>query len=253
MHDRPELRQSFAGTVAIVTGGASGIGHETAKRLLQLGATVVATDIAEKPDGFPQDENIRYVRHDVTDRSSWKRVVDQVVDEFGKVDTLVNCAGILREGNLESTSLEQWRHVIAVNVEGTFAGVQAVIPHMPASGGAIVNLASVSGSRADAKLLAYTTSKSAVANLTREIALDCARRGSNIRCNSVSPGVVATAMIDDFFGSGVEATMAEWIETQPVRRTISPAEVAELIVFLAGPDSTFVTGADFPIDCGATA
>ncbi len=253
MQDQPALQEGFAGKVAIVTGGVSGIGLATATRLLQLGATVAATDIAPKPDGFPESENARYIRHDVTDRASWKNVVDQVVDEFGRVDILVNCAGILREGTLESTTLDEWRQVIAVNVEGTFCGAQTVIPHMPPAGGAIVNLASVSGSRADAKLLAYTTSKSAVVNLTREIALDCARRGTNIRCNSVSPGVVDTAMIESFFGSGVDATLPEWIDTQPLRRAIAPSEVADIIVFLAGSDSTFVTGADFPIDCGATA
>ncbi len=139
------------------------------------------------------------------------------------------------------------------SVQVSQRGAQTVIPHMPPAGGAIVNLASVSGSRADAKLLAYTTSKSAVVNLTREIALDCARRGTNIRCNSVSPGVVDTAMIESFFGSGVDATLPEWIDTQPLRRAIAPSEVADIIVFLAGSDSTFVTGADFPIDCGATA
>ncbi|BCG86695.1 short-chain dehydrogenase [Mesorhizobium sp. 113-3-9] len=249
----PSNQEGFTGKVAIVTGGVSGIGLATVTRLLHLGATVVATDIAPRPDGFPKSENARYVRHDVTDRASWKNAVDRVVDEFGRIDILVNCAGILREGTLESTTLKEWRQVMAVNVEGTFCGVQAVIPHMPASGGAIVNLASVSGSRADAKLVAYTTSKSAVVNLTREIALDCARRGTNIRCNSVSPGVVDTTMIENFFDASVDVTLPEWLDTQPLRRSIAPAEIADIIVFLAGSDSTFVTGADFPIDCGATA
>ena len=246
-------QEAFHGKVAIVTGGGSGIGLATVRRLLELGATVVAADVAQPPAGFPEEANARYVSHDVTDRASWKRLVEETVDTFGQVDILVNCAGILREGNLETTSLAAWRQVFAVNVEGTFCGAQAVIPHMPASGGAIVNLASVSGSRGDARLLAYTTSKSAVVNLTREIALDCARRGTNIRCNSVSPGVVDTQMIENFFAGGVDATIGDWIATQPVRRTIAAHEVADLIVFLAGPDASFVTGADFPIDCGAMA
>lgn len=246
-------QDGFRGKVAIVTGGGSGIGLATVRRLVELGATVVAADVAPSPSTFPDAANARYVSHDVTDRASWKRLVEQTVDAFGPVDILVNCAGILREGNLETTSLAAWRQIIAVNVEGTFCGAQAVIPHMPASGGAIVNLASVSGSRGDARLLAYTTSKGAVVNVTREIALDCARRGTNIRCNSVSPGVVDTQMIETFFAGGVDATIGEWVASQPVRRTIGAHEVAELIVFLAGPDASFVTGADFPIDCGAMA
>ncbi|MBL8584716.1 MAG: SDR family oxidoreductase [Rhizobiaceae bacterium] len=241
----------FSGKVAIVSGGASGIGLATANLLAELGARVIATDIAGRPDGLGR--TVDFMSHDVTDRDAWRAVGARTVAALGHVDILVNCVGVLSEGNLKTTSLAEWRRVIAINVEGTFNGCQAIIPLMPPSGGSIVNMASVSGSRGDANLIAYTASKGAVVMLTREVALDCARRGTNIRCNSVSPGVVDTAMIADFFAARPSATLPEWLASQPVARTIAPAEVAELIVFLSGPEASFVTGADFPIDCGASA
>lgn len=235
--------------IAIVTGGASGIGQATAGRLSASGATVVVADLV-RPTALP--DGAEFTTLDVTDQQAWHRLAEDIASRFGRIDILVNCAGILGEGTLWSTTLEDWRRIMAVNVEGTFWGCQAVIPHM-STNGSIINMASVSGSRGDAELLAYTTSKAAIVNLTREIALDCARRGNGIRCNSVSPGVVATAMVDTFFESGPRATRDEWLATQPLARNISPDEVAEVITFLVGDDASFVTGADHPVDCGALA
>lgn len=237
------------GRVAIITGAASGIGQAVAALLTTQGATVIAADLS-RPASLP--EGADYLPLDVTEHGQWRSVAVDVAGRHGAVDILVNCAGVLGEGTLWSTSLAEWRRIIGVNVHGTFLGCQAVIPHMP-RGGSIVNMGSVSASRGDADLLAYTTSKAAIVNLTREIAMDCARRDTGVRCNSVSPGVVGTAMVQAFFDAGPRATHDEWLATQPLAREIAPGEVAELIAFLVGDDSSFMTGADCPVDCGAMA
>lgn len=235
--------------VAIVTGAASGIGQAAEALLSARGAKVIAADISQ-PATLPG--GAEYLPLDVTQADAWRALADDVATRHGAVDILVNCAGVLGEGTLWSTSLEDWRRIIGVNVQGTFLGCQAVIPHMT-RGGSIVNMASVSGSRGDAELLAYTTSKAAIVNITREIAVDCARRATGVRCNSVSPGVVATPMVQDFFDAGPNATLNVWLDTQPVAREIAPGEVAELIAFLASDDASFMTGTDCPVDCGAMA
>lgn len=235
--------------VAIVTGAASGIGQAVAALLSAQGAKVIAADLSQ-PKALP--EGAEYVALDVTEPEQWRSVAADTATRHGAVDILVNCAGVLGEGTLWSTSLEEWRRIIGVNVHGTFLGCQAVIPHMT-RGGSIMNMGSVSGSRGDAKLLAYTTSKASILNMTREIALDCARLGNGVRCNSVSPGVVSTPMVQNFFNAGPRATHDEWLATQPLAREISPSEVAELIAFLAGDDTSFMTGADCSVDCGAMA
>ncbi len=244
-----ETEGQMKGRVAIVTGAASGIGAEVAAQIANEGARVVAADLNE-PANLPEDAE--FAALDVTDPQAWQKLVADVVARLGRVDILVNCAGILAEGTLWSTTLEDWRRIIAINVEGTFLGCQAVIPHMPA-GGSIVNIGSISAWLGDADLLGYTTSKAAVVNLTREIALDCARRGNGVRCNSVSPGTTGTPMVRDFFNAGPRATHDEWIAAHPLGREILPGEVAAVIVFLAGDDASFVTGADYPVDCGALA
>jgi 3(or 17)beta-hydroxysteroid dehydrogenase len=246
----------LAGKVAIVTGGASGIGLATWRRFLAEGARVIVADRdpsieAEIAAAGP---NGAFAGLDVRDPASWAAVVETSNRRFGRLDILVNCAGILREGTVEGTTLAGWREVIEVNLTGTFFGCQAVASLMRAGGGgSIVNLSSVSGLRGDVGLLAYDASKGGVAALTRDVALYFARRGEAIRCNSVHPNVVATNMVTGFFKTAKLQKLEQWMESQPSGRMIEPEEIAAGILFLASDESRYVNGSEFVIDCGATA
>ncbi|HEV7252708.1 MAG TPA: SDR family oxidoreductase [Mesorhizobium sp.] len=242
---------SFAGSVALVTGGGSGIGLACCRRFAAQGATVIAADLKKPP---PELEASAWVELDVTDPGRWRDVIDGIRAEHGRLDALVNSAGLLAEGTVEDTSLDLWRRIMAVNLEGTFFGCQAVLPLMRESGsGSIVNLSSVSGIKADAELAAYDASKGAVRMLTKEVALFCARRGDRIRCNSVHPGVVDTPMVRNIFKDAALASERQWDESQPIGRRIEAEEAASLIVWLCSPEASFATGAEFVIDGGATA
>jgi 3(or 17)beta-hydroxysteroid dehydrogenase len=246
----------LAGKVAIVTGGASGIGQATWRKFVLEGARVVVTDISETDRGEEASlcSEAVFQRHDVRRLEDWREIVALTLSRFGRIDVLVNSAGILREGTVEDTTLADWRDVLAVNLDGTFYGCRSVIPAMQeAGGGSIINLSSVSGIKADATLVAYDASKGAVRALTKEVAVYCARRGYSIRCNSVHPGIVDTGMVGKFFETAKLSTREEWSASQPISRPVKPQEVAEMITFLASAEASFVTGAEFVIDGGMTA
>ena len=244
------------GKVAIVTGGASGIGRATWRRFLAEGALVVVADrdSAIEAEVAPAGAKGMFASLDVRDPAAWRSLVAATQHRFGRLDVLVNCAGILREGTVEDTSLAEWREVIDVNLAGTFLGCQAAASLMRRSGGgSIVNLSSVSGLKGDAHLVAYDASKGGVTALTRDVALYFARRGEAIRCNSVHPNVVATNMVAGFFKTARLQKLEEWMESQPSGRMIEPEEIAAAILFLASDESRYVTGSEFVVDCGATA
>jgi len=247
------------GKVALVTGGASGIGRQSAIRLAGEGAKVVVGDL-DRVGGEATVATIgggaMFVEHDVTDEAGWRAVVDRAVERFGRLDILVNCAGIALLRSIEDTSLDEWRRVHAVNLDGVFLGCKFAVAAMKRSGGgSIINLSSVSGLVGGHNLAAYNSSKGGVRLLTKSVALHCARQGYNIRCNSVHPTFIATPMVQAMIDAAADPERARQnIARQvPLGRIGEPDDVAWVVVYLASDESRFVTGAEFVIDGGVTA
>jgi 3(or 17)beta-hydroxysteroid dehydrogenase len=245
--------------VALVTGGASGIGRATAQLLLKEGATVIVTDL----DGRESESTVSALgRHvsfrvlDVTREDAWIDATDAVVDEFGRLDVLVNNAGIALLKDIETTRLEEWRNLMAVNLDGPFLGCKHAVRVMKDhGGGSIVNLSSIAGIVGYGGLTAYCASKGGVRLLTKSVALHCARKGYNIRCNSVHPSFVDTPMLKTMVATArdPERMQANWTAAAPLGRLAQPIEVAQTILFLASDESTFTTGAELVVDGGLTA
>ncbi|MGW4339444.1 SDR family NAD(P)-dependent oxidoreductase [Rhodococcus koreensis] len=251
--------------VAIVTGAGGGLGAASARLLAERGFTTVATDITE-PAEPPQDPGngaaVEFVTHDVADPESWRRLVEQTMDRHGRVDVLVNSAGIqgdLSRSSFEQTTLEHWRTVMAVNLEGTFLGCQAIMPAMKTGdGGSIVNISSLGSYYPTTYNPAYGASKAAITQLTKTVAAVGAADDPKVRCNSVHPGVIETAMtlnLRNAMGGGKpqengvpKASIASRI---PLGRTAQAEEIASVVAFLAADDSSFVTGSEYLVDGGS--
>ncbi|WP_423184541.1 glucose 1-dehydrogenase [Arthrobacter sp. NyZ413] len=232
--------------VALVSGGARGIGAAVASRLHGEGARVVIGDVLDE-EGKDTAERMGsgavYVHLDVTSPRDWEAAVGAAVDTFGGLHILVNNAGIVNFGPIEDYTLEQWNSVITVNLTGTFNGIKAAIPALKQSkGGSVINISSIAGIRGYEAIPGYTASKFGVRGLTKSAALDLGRYG--IRVNSVHPGVISTPMT-----AGMEMDMSR----VALNRQGHPGEIADLVLYLASNESSFVTGAEFVIDGGDTA
>ncbi len=247
--------------VALVTGGASGIGRATAHRLAADGAHVVITDIQrELGEATAKAEGFTFLQHDVTDEAQWSQVVGDVEGRFGRLDVLVNSAGIwlANATDLESTLLDDWQKIFAVNVDGVFLGCKAVIPAMSRSGGgSIVNISSIAALRPTPHAAAYGAGKAAVAHLTQTVAAHCASKKLAIRCNSVHPGFVRTPLWDrgaaDLarrHGWSVERIVADAKAGIPLGDFTQPEDVAAAVCFLASDDSRHITGDKMIVDGG---
>ncbi|HEY1542315.1 MAG TPA: glucose 1-dehydrogenase [Xanthobacteraceae bacterium] len=244
--------------VALVTGGASGIGFATAELLAAEGARVVVGDLDRTAGAravAALGGGAAFHALDVTDESQWVATADAVVRDFGGLDILVNNAGIALSQDFETTTLDDWRRLMAVNLDGVFLGCKQAVRVMKGHGGAIVNLSSVAGLIGDPRLAAYCASKGGVRLLTKSVALHCARRGYNIRCNSVHPSFVETPMLDGMLARArdPEKARASYAAAVPLGRIAQPGDVARTILFLASDESAFTTGAEFVVDGGLTA
>jgi 3(or 17)beta-hydroxysteroid dehydrogenase len=254
-------RFSVAGKVAMVTGAGLGIGRGIAIGLAEAGADVVlaARTVADLDEVAALVRSLGrqalVVPTDVTDAAACERLVALAVEKFGRLDILVNNAGIALSQDFETTTLDDWRRVMAVNLDGVFLGCKHAVRVMKAGGGAIVNLSSVAGLIGDPRLAAYCASKGGVRLLTKSVALHCARRGYGIRCNSVHPSFVETPMLDAMLARARDPAKARagYAAAAPLGRIAQPNDVAQMILFLASDESAFTTGAEFVVDGGLTA
>lgn len=247
--------------VALVTGAARGIGRTTASLLAREGARVVIAD-RDEAGGRAAAETIgddaSFLPLDVRDQVSWRDTIDAVVAADGRLDILVNNAGILLAGEghgPEDTPVEEWDAVHSVNLKGVFLGCQQAIPAMRAHGGSIVNLSSIAGIIGTPHLTAYGASKGGVRQLTKTVALHCARAGYRIRCNSVHPGIIETEMGEAVLalgGGDVEAAREARRLMVPMGELGRPEDVAHAILFLASEEARYVTGAELVVDGGHT-
>jgi NAD(P)-dependent dehydrogenase (short-subunit alcohol dehydrogenase family) len=250
MPNRVVTHTMLDGAVAIVTGGSTGIGRATAEKYLDHGATVViANRSAETGRATAEALGCDFVRCDVAEYEQVEALVETVVDDHGRLDAIVNNAGIGRTGTVESTTLADWHDVIRINLTGVMHGTRAAIPHLIDSDGCVVNVASIYGLVAGPMATAYATAKGGVVNFTRSVAVDYARR--NVRVNSICPGFVDTPMTDPAFD---DDEFYEYVRGQtPMGRIAQPEEVAGMAAFLASDEASYITGVNVPVDGGWTA
>ena len=245
-----------SGKVAIVTGGASGVGKEDAILLVREGAKVVLTDLNEKDGNAVAaqiGENALFVKHDISSEDGWKEVIAKTEEKYGGVDILVNNAAILIAGTVEDTTLEDWRRIQRVNSDGYFLGCKYAYAAMKKrGGGSIVNMSSMAGIGGVSSFCAYSASKGAVAAMTRSIAAYSRFHHIPIRCNSIHPDGIKTPMVFNLprdpkkpptvrEGNDAKRLMARFCE---------PTDIANLVLFLASDESRFINGSEYRIDNG---
>ena len=252
----------MADKVALITGGAGGLGGATARRMAEEGAKVILADLADdQGQALAKELGGEYQRLDVTSERSWEEAVRAVDGRHGRIDVLVNGAGIEGDfvnGSPETTSLETWNKVLRVNLDGTFLGCKHVLPVMKRAGkGAIVNISSMASFLGTPVNVAYGASKAGVQQLTKSVAVHGTRGGMKIRCNSVHPGVIRTRMLDEIYKqigqvANVSAEEAEQMSLRavPFGEVGEPDDVAWLILYLASDESRYVTGSEFMVDGG---
>ena len=248
------------GKIAMVTGGASGIGRACGERLAEQGAAVCLLD-RNAADGAQAAQalgpRVSFTELDVQDEEAWRAAIAAVVAEHGGLNVLVNAAGIFMRGpehNPENATLDDWRAVHGVNMEGVFLGCKHAIPAMrDYGGGSIVNISSVAGLRASAHAAAYGASKGGVRQFSKSVAHHCARRGYSIRCNSVHPGSIETPMGRHAM-RGVAATLEEGRERYrkgiPLKAIGEPDDIAYAVLYLASDEAKYVTGQELAVDGG---
>jgi len=249
--------------IALVTGGGSGLGAATARMFAAQGAHVVVTDIDEAAAGDVAGaigEPAIAVRHDVTSAADWQAAIAAAEARFGGLHILVNNAGIAIAGTVEETSLEDWRRVHAVDLDGVFLGCKLALPLIAAttaregSRGSILNVSSIAGVIAAANMAAYNSAKAGVRHLTKSVALHAARAGYAVTCNSIHPTFIDTPIIGKLLPSPDRAALVAKLARQvPLGRIGEPDDVAHAAVYLCSDEAKFVTGAELFIDGGIAA
>jgi NAD(P)-dependent dehydrogenase (short-subunit alcohol dehydrogenase family) len=247
--------------VAIVTGAGVGLGCASARLLAREGARVVVSDVNTKTGAAAcaqieaEGGEAVFIQHDVTDENAWADVIAACLRRFGRLDVLVNNAGVALGETVENTSLAQWRWLMAVNLDGVFLGTKAAIGAMKDHGGSIINLSSIEGLVGDPNLAAYNASKGGVRLFTKSVALHCAQAGYKIRVNSIHPGYIWTPMVENYLTTQPDPHAAKEAiaRLHPLGHLGEPDDIAYGVLYLASDESKFVTGAELVIDGGYTA
>jgi len=267
------MNPRLEGRVALVTGAGQGIGAAIARRLALEGAEVFVSDVLIERAGAVAEDIVakgaraRALRLDVTSAEQWGAAVGEIAQQSTRLDVLVNNAGITIAKSVEELSLEEWRRMMTINMEGPFLGVKASLGLLRETarrtpfGGAIVNMSSVSGIVGTAALAGYTASKAGVRYFSKSIALDFARKGYRIRVNSIHPGLTegesAELLFESRIRNGLSATREEamqaWIANYPIGRMGRQEDVAAGVAYLASDDAAFITGTELVIDGGLSA
>ena len=250
------------GKVAMITGGASGIGKAHAELFAREGAKVVITTRRKVAEGTALAESIKkgggeatFIKLDVTKESEWREVIDEVIRKYGKLNILVNNAGVSLGKTIEDTSLDEWNLIMGINSTGVFLGTKHAIEAMKNNGEpcSIINISSIDAMVGEAELPAYCASKGAVRSLTKAVALSCAQAGYNIRVNSVHPGYIHTELTEkEAQDSGLtpEQYFAKVGKMHPIGRIGEPIDIAYISLYLASDESRWVTGGEFVADGG---
>jgi len=250
------------GKVALVTGGGLGLGRACAMMLAREGAKVIVTDVKEQEGRAVADEIVEaggeamFIRQDVSSEADWDAAMAATIRRFGRLEILVNNAGVALGGDVENTTLEQWRALMAVNLDGVFLGTQRAVAAMKQTGGgSIINLSSIEGLIGDPNLAAYNASKGGVRIFSKSAALHCAKAGYKIRVNSVHPGYIWTPMVENYLAGQADPEAAKAFLTglHPIGHLGEPDDIAYGVLYLASDESKFVTGAELVIDGGYTA
>ena len=251
-----------ADKVVLVTGAGSGIGRASAKLLAAEGATVIVTDV-DRAGGLETVQQIaslnsgggaRFEEQDTAKEADWRRIIDDIMAREGRLNGLVNNAGIAGPfpSSFEGESLDQWRRILSINVEGVFLGCKYGVPALRASGGgSIVNMSSLAAFLGTPDLSAYGASKGAVRQFTKTVAMDCARKGYKVRCNSVHPGIIMTPMGEHILPS--EKARERTRQRVPIGHFGTPEDIAYGVLYLISDESRFMTGAELVIDGGMNA
>ncbi|WP_217571491.1 glucose 1-dehydrogenase [Mesorhizobium sp. GbtcB19] len=248
-----------AGKVALVTGAGLGLGRASSLLLAAEGARLVVSDIDDSLAGNTAAEIVKAggealaLRHDVAKPEDWSAVMAAIEQRFGRLDVLVNNAGIAIAKNIEDTTLEEWRRTMAVNLDGVFLGCQHGIALMKQSGGgSIINLSSIDGIIGEAELAAYCASKGGVRTLTKAVAVHCAGQRYGIRCNSIHPGYIWTPQTENYLRDlgKLEQEKAKALSRHPIGFLGEPNDIAYMVLYLASDESKFVTGSEMVVDGG---